>query len=122
MGDGSAGDVVKEPGHGGRKPVWTTEIRSPFRIGALLRWVKIEVIAHDPYQAQVAIAAIPEVASVTQLGVRLRVLIPDTHGDPAAIVGSALRTAGLQAEVALSSATLEDVFVAVTLKPQEMAA
>jgi ABC-2 type transport system ATP-binding protein len=82
----------------------------------------VEVIAHDPYQAQVAIAAIPEVASVTQLGVRLRVLIPDTQRDPVGIVDSALRAAGLQAEVALSSATLEDVFVAVTLKPQEMAA
>ena len=82
----------------------------------------VEVIAGDPYHAQVAIAAIPQVASVTQLGIRLRVLIPDTHRDPAGLVDSALRAAGLQAETSPSSATLEDVFVAVTLKPQEMAA
>jgi ABC-2 type transport system ATP-binding protein len=82
----------------------------------------VEVVARDPYQAQVAIAGIPAVASVTQLGVRLRVLIPDTHRDPAGIVDTALRSAGLQAEASLSSATLEDVFVAVTLKPQELAA
>jgi ABC-2 type transport system ATP-binding protein len=82
----------------------------------------IEVIATDPYHAQGVIAKIAEVASVTQLGVRLRVLIPEAYDDPAGMVGSALRGAGLNAETALSSATLEDVFVAVTLKPQRQAA
>ena len=74
----------------------------------------VEVIAGDPYHAQVVIATIPEVASVTQLGVRLRVLIPDTHNDPTGVVNSALRNAGLDAQARLSSATLEDVFVAMT--------
>jgi ABC-2 type transport system ATP-binding protein len=82
----------------------------------------VEVIADDPYHAQVVIAKIPEVASVTQLGVRLRVLIPDTHNDPTGTVDSALRGAGLDAQARLSSATLEDVFVAVTLEPQRQAA
>ena len=82
----------------------------------------VEVVAHDPYQAQVAIAAVGEVASVTQLGVRLRVQIPESHRDPVGLVDSALRSAGLTAEASPSSATLEDVFVAVTLKPQELAA
>ncbi len=82
----------------------------------------VEVVASDPYHAQVVIAKIPEAASVTQLGVRLRVLIPETHDNPAGAVGAALRNAGLDAQASLSSATLEDVFVAVTLKPQRHAA
>ncbi len=82
----------------------------------------VEVIASDPYHAQVVIAKIPEVVSVTQLGVRLRVLIPEAHDNPTATVDAVLRSAGLDAQASLSSATLEDVFVAVTLKPQRQAA
>jgi ABC-2 type transport system ATP-binding protein len=82
----------------------------------------VEVTADDPYHAQVVIAKLDAVASVTQLGVRLRVLIPEAHEDPIGTVTSALRRAGLDAETKLSSATLEDVFVAVTLKPERRAA
>ena len=82
----------------------------------------VEVTASDPYRAQGAIAEIADVASVTQLGVRLRVLIPETHDDPTGVVDEALRAAGLDAKASLSSATLEDVFVAVTLKPGRRAA
>jgi ABC-2 type transport system ATP-binding protein len=82
----------------------------------------VEVVAHDPYRAQVVLAGTPQVASVTQLGVRLRVLIPESYGNPEGIVDTALRQAGLDAEASLSSASLEDVFVAVTLKPQRRAA
>ena len=82
----------------------------------------IEVIAEDPYAAQAAIHDLPEVASVTQLGVRLRVLIPERHEDPLQIVEAALAHAGIRAESSISSATLEDVFVAVTMSPEERAA
>ncbi len=82
----------------------------------------VEVVANDPYHAQVVIATIPEVVSVTQLGVRLRVLIPEAHDDPERTVNLTLQSAGLDAQAALSSATLEDVFVAVTLKPRRQAA
>ena len=80
----------------------------------------VEVIADDPYAAQAAIGQLAEVASVTQLGVRLRVLIPERYADPVQLVESAV--AGLGATVTLSSATLEDVFVAVTMDPVERAA
>ena len=80
----------------------------------------VEVIADDPYAAQAAIGQLAEVASVTQLGVRLRVLIPERHADPVQLVESAV--AGMGATVTLSSATLEDVFVAVTMDPVERAA
>ena len=75
----------------------------------------LEVIADDPYAAQNVIAALREVASVTQLGVRLRVLLPDHIVEPAALVDNALRSHGIEATVIRSQATLEDVFVAVTL-------
>lgn len=82
----------------------------------------IEVRADEPYRAQSVVSAIPDVASVTQLGVRLRVLVPDAVNDPVTNVNAAFRKAGLEATATLSTATLEDVFVAVTLKPARRAA
>jgi ABC-2 type transport system ATP-binding protein len=82
----------------------------------------IEVMAEDPYAAQAAIHDLPEVASVTQLGVRLRVLIPERHDQPLQFVESALARAGVAAAASIASATLEDVFVAVTMSPLERAA
>ena len=76
----------------------------------------IEVIAVDPYAAQAVISTIPEVASVTQLGLRLRVLIPESIAEPAALIERALRAKNVEASTTISTATLEDVFVAVTMK------
>ncbi len=80
----------------------------------------IEVIADDPYAAQTAIDERPEIASVTQLGVRLRVLIPERHIDPVDIVQSALTKRKITGDVSLATPTLEDVFVAVTMDPLEL--
>ena len=82
----------------------------------------IEVLADNPYHAQTAISTLPEVASVTQLGIRLRALIPDSVPDPCGIVERVLAEHSIAADTALSSATLEDVFVAVTLDPRGEAA
>lgn len=79
----------------------------------------VEVDADDPYAAQAAIQAMPEVASVTQLGVRLRVLIPQQYDTPVQRVDAALEAAGVAATATTSAATLEDVFVAVTMKSPE---
>ena len=79
----------------------------------------VEVIADDPYGAQTAITARSEVVSVTQLGIRLRVLIPVRHSAPEDIVGSALAAAGIEGKTQLASPSLEDVFVAVTLNSGE---
>jgi ABC-2 type transport system ATP-binding protein len=75
----------------------------------------LEVTATNPYQAQKALTGAREVASVTQLGVRLRVLIPESIGNPLEIVERTLAAADVHGEVHRSPATLEDVFVAVTL-------
>lgn len=82
----------------------------------------VEVLADDPYRAQAALSTISRIASVTQLGIRLRVLISTTVNDPLRLVDRALRAQDMQARVQLTPATLEDVFVAVTMTPQERAA
>jgi ABC-2 type transport system ATP-binding protein len=66
----------------------------------------------------------PFVASVTQLGLRLRVLIPDSTPDPLSLIQKTLHDRQISARTAEVSASLEDVFVAVTLKapPQQAAA
>jgi ABC-2 type transport system ATP-binding protein len=82
----------------------------------------IEVLADDPYAAQAVIQKMPEVASVTQLGIRLRVLIPTSVDDALGLVKANLSRNNVTADTHLSSASLEDVFVAVTMKPQQRAA
>lgn len=79
----------------------------------------VEVVADDPYAAQSAIRAISEIASVTQLGVRLRVLIPQSVADPIDLVKRSLHDKSIDAVVTTTAATLEDVFVAVTMKSAE---
>lgn len=79
----------------------------------------IEVMSDDPYAAQAAIDERTEIASVTQLGVRLRVLIPNRYSDPVEIVRSALASQNVSGKTQTATPTLEDVFVAVTMKPEE---
>jgi len=82
----------------------------------------VEVLAEDPYHAQKALIVGPMVASVTQLGVRLRVLIPVSVDDPLRVVDESLRKHNVAAESSIVAASLEDVFVAVTMKPERRAA
>jgi ABC-2 type transport system ATP-binding protein len=79
----------------------------------------LEVNAEDPYAAQFAIDDRPEVASVTQLGIRLRVLIPERFDNPVNIVRQALSDKNVAGSVQIASPSLEDVFVAVTMKSPE---
>lgn len=82
----------------------------------------VEVLADNPYHAQSVIKQMPVVASVTQLGIRLRVLIPESVGDALDLVNRNLRQQNITADTRIAHATLEDVFVAVTLKPEQRAA
>jgi len=70
----------------------------------------VEVIADDPYAAQAAVSERTEIASVTQLGVRLRVLIPERHTKPIDIVNNALASKNLSGDTHIATPTLEDVF------------
>ncbi len=82
----------------------------------------VEVIADNPYAAQSALAGAPGVASVTQLGVRLRVLMPESQVDAVNTIQQLLDTKSVSARSSIATPTLEDVFVAVTMKPLERAA
>ena len=81
----------------------------------------IEVTADDPYLAQNALYCAEHIASVTQLGIRLRVLVPDRFDQPVALVRRHLDAQSVPAEVRQTTASLEDVFVAVTMGPEERA-
>jgi ABC-2 type transport system ATP-binding protein len=87
---------------------------SPAELQASTGMTIVEVISDDPYAAQLVLGERSEILSVTQLGIRLRVLIPQRFGEPLSIVEQALRNAGLNASSEIVNASLEDVFVAVT--------
>lgn len=74
----------------------------------------IEVLAENPFAAQVELYKLPEVMSVTQLGVKLRVLIPENITQPLQLVDNLLSANEIPAQTKLVDASLEDVFVAVT--------
>lgn len=80
----------------------------------------VEVLAKDTRAAQAALAGLPEVASVTQLGLRLRVLMPESISDPLDRVDRQFAASNLEARSELVSASLEDVFVAATLDGREV--
>lgn len=79
----------------------------------------VEVLAADTSAAQLALEKHSSIASVTQLGIRLRVLVPVKVENPQALVEDVLRSIGIEAKVSMSSPSLEDVFVAVTMKSRE---
>ncbi|MEP7313567.1 MAG: ABC transporter ATP-binding protein, partial [Pseudomonadota bacterium] len=59
---------------------------------------------------------LPIVRSVAQLGLRLHALLDRSVANPVETVRAALAAAGTAAQVRLTDASLEDVFVAATLK------
>lgn len=75
----------------------------------------VEIQTEHTHRAQTLVNTIPEVASVTQLGLRLRVMLPEFIASPRELVDKALADSGVEARVDLVPASLEDVFVAVTL-------
>jgi ABC-2 type transport system ATP-binding protein len=90
---------------------------SPTDLQASTGMVIIQVMADDPAGAQALLSRLPSVTSVTQLGLRLRVLVPDSIVDPLALIKTTLQEQHIRAKAEQVSASLEDVFVAVTQKP-----
>lgn len=74
----------------------------------------VEVRADNADAAHLALGKIPRIVSLTRLGSRLRAQIPKRIAEPLAIVGEALRNAGIEAEINTVFPDLEDIFVAVT--------
>jgi ABC-2 type transport system ATP-binding protein len=75
----------------------------------------VEVQAREVDRARGELHGLPQVKSLAQLGLRLHVLVDRETPEPAALVGDRLRQAGIDAEVEVTRANLEDVFVAATL-------
>lgn len=93
---------------------------SPEELQAATGMSVIEVLAKDTQAAQMALRRLPEVVSVTQLGVRLRVLIPESVSNPLERVDRLFASKKIEASTELVSASLEDVFVAATLDSGDM--
>lgn len=74
----------------------------------------VEIRADEPDRAQRLLHELPFVASVTQLGTRLRVLVPLDVPEPLHRLREALAGAQIGAESHIVGASLEDVFVAAT--------
>jgi ABC-2 type transport system ATP-binding protein len=75
------------------------------------------VRAPEPRKAQAALHAVPGVLSVAQIGNELRVLV--RAGEDATQLHSALRAAGIDAEVMSIEPNLEDVFVSATHRSEK---
>jgi len=73
-----------------------------------------EVTATDPNAARSSLAAQQGIISITQLGIRLRVLVPKELSNALSLVQENLSVANIEADVQQVFPDLEDVFVSVT--------
>ena len=79
----------------------------------------IEIECGDLVAARRALAAVPAIRSIAQLGNRLRVLMPRDTRDPEAALRAVLTPLCPDARVERVGASLEDVFVAATRLRQD---
>lgn len=87
---------------------------TPKELGEGISSQVIEVTADDPNQARISLGRESAIASITQLGIRLRILIPKQVADAVNLVKRNLEHAQISASVEQVLPDLEDVFVAVT--------
>lgn len=87
---------------------------SPRQLGELISSHVVEIEADDPNKARLRLTEVEEVGSITQLGIKLRVMIPKTVGDPLQLVNNNLHQAGIEAKTEQVFPDLEDIFVSVT--------
>lgn len=94
---------------------------TPKALTAAIDGAVIEIETDDIEGARRALAALAGVKSAAQLGTRLRALLDRSIAAPAQAVDEAMRRASVTARVELARASLEDVFVAATLRRPEHA-
>jgi len=78
----------------------------------------VEVHVQQSRQVRAELRALPEVLSVAQLGMVLRVLVQRELADPLAVVQGVIDRAGISAQARITAPSLEDVFVTATSLPQ----
>ena len=89
---------------------------SPKKLGENIDMNVYEVVTEKTNEARVALSNIPEIFSVTQVGLHLRVLLPKSVPDSLQKVEAVLQSNDLTGRVTAIEPNLEDVFVAVTEK------
>ncbi|MBN1379159.1 MAG: ABC transporter ATP-binding protein [Gammaproteobacteria bacterium] len=89
---------------------------SPQQLMDTITTTVVEIASASPQDAHDALQEKEGIASVTQLGQRLRVLVEKSIDDPIAHVKTFLKHANVDAQAEITRASLEDVFVASTHK------
>jgi len=89
---------------------------SPRELGESIASHVIEIEAEDPNRARLCLLDVAQIDSITQLGIKLRVMLPKTIKDPLQLVNSELRAANIEAQSEQVFPDLEDIFVSVTQK------
>lgn len=87
---------------------------SPRQLGESISSHVVEIEADDPNNARLCLLGSEEISSITQLGIKLRVMIPKTISDPVQLVNNSLVAANIQAKTEQVFPDLEDIFVSVT--------
>lgn len=95
---------------------------TPRSLGENIQSTVIEVEATDSNKARLSLAQEAVISSITQLGVRLRVLIPKQVSNPLQLVEKNLASANVEAKIRTVFPDLEDVFVSVTQDRSEVEA
>lgn len=92
---------------------------SPRELGESITAHVVEIEAEDPNSARLCLLKEENISSITQLGIKLRVMLPKSVDDPLALVDAKLEQAELKAKTEQVFPDLEDIFVAVTQKRRE---
>jgi len=92
---------------------------SPKQLGESISSHVVEIEADDPNKARLCLMQCEEISSITQLGIKLRVMIPKTISDPLALVNSNLSEENIEAKIEQVFPDLEDIFVSVTQQRRE---
>lgn len=92
---------------------------SPRELGESIASHVIEIESADPNSARVCLLKCEEISSITQLGIKLRILIPKSINDPLALVKDCLQASAIDANCEQVFPDLEDIFVSVTQRRRE---
>ena len=87
---------------------------SPRQLGESISSHVVEIEADDLNRARLCLMENEEISSITQLGIKLRIMIPKTVSDPLQLVNSILRGKNIEAKTEQVFPDLEDIFVSVT--------
>ncbi|PCJ23892.1 MAG: ABC transporter ATP-binding protein [SAR86 cluster bacterium] len=87
---------------------------SPRQLGENISAHVFEVVAENPNKARLSLVDEKAITSITQLGVRLRILIPKEVNGALQMIETTLKNADVIAKVEQVFPDLEDIFVAVT--------